>query len=52
MSPLVYNQELEKVSEVQNMLKYLSNLLIGWLRKGTLGRLPTSFNKPVKINVW
>lgn len=35
MSPLVYNQELEKVGEVQNVLNHLSNLLIGWLRKGT-----------------
>ena len=35
ISPLVYNQELEKVGEVQNVLNHLTNLLIGWLRKGT-----------------
>ena len=32
INPLVYNQELEKVGEVQNVLNHLS---IGWLRKET-----------------
>ena len=38
MSPLAYNQEIKKVGEVQNVLNHLSNLMMGWLRKGTFSK--------------